>query len=60
MADICERLSDACNGHPAAEIQWPHRLLHDAKDEIERLRALVEFFEKGGKPMGRVREELGI
>lgn len=38
MADIVDRLREACNGHPAAEIAWPHRLLHDAIAEIERLR----------------------
>lgn len=38
MADIIERLNEACNGHPHAKIPWPHRLLHDARDEIERLR----------------------
>jgi hypothetical protein len=38
MTDIIERLKEACNGHPAAKIPWPHRLLHDAIAEIERLR----------------------
>lgn len=36
--DIVARLNDACVGHPAARIPWPHRLLHDARDEIVRLR----------------------
>ena len=31
-------LREACNGHPFASVPWPHRLLHDAADEIERLR----------------------
>lgn len=35
--DIVERLRDACVGQPA-EIPWPHRLLHDAADEIASLR----------------------
>lgn len=39
--DIIARLNDACVGHPAALIPWPHRLLHDARDEIERLRAAL-------------------
>jgi site-specific DNA-methyltransferase (adenine-specific) len=30
-------LRQACNGHPYAKIPWPHRLLHEAADEIERL-----------------------
>ena len=29
------RLRYACNGHPYAKIPWPHRLLHEAADEIE-------------------------
>ena len=39
--DIVKRLHDACVGHPAAQIPWPHRLLHDAADEIDRLRGLL-------------------
>ena len=31
------RLREACNGHPFATVPWPHRLLHEAADEIERL-----------------------
>ncbi|NGO63911.1 hypothetical protein G6N76_09505 [Rhizobium daejeonense] len=38
MTDIVEQLNEACNGHPAATIPWPHRLLHSAADEITRLR----------------------
>jgi len=41
LPDIIARLSDACVGHPAARIPWPHRLLHEARDEIERLRSEV-------------------
>lgn len=36
--DIVDRLLDACVGQPA-KIAWPHRLLRDAVDEINRLRA---------------------
>lgn len=36
------RLREACVEHPAAEIKWPHRLLHEAADEIERMRAEVD------------------
>ena len=36
--DILDRLRAACIGHPAATIPWPHRLLHDAIAEIDRLR----------------------
>lgn len=39
MIDILARLLEACNGYPHAKIAWPHRLLHDAHDEIERLKA---------------------
>lgn len=42
MTDIIDRLKEACNGHPAAKIPWPHRLLHDAISEIEHLRAVVD------------------
>lgn len=37
--DIIERLREACVGHPDARVPWPHRVLHDAIDEISRLRA---------------------
>ena len=46
MSDIVERLRAAANGHPAAEISWPHRVLHDAADEIERLRARLAEAER--------------
>lgn len=36
--DVLARLKAACVGHPNAKIAWPHRLLHDAIAEIERLR----------------------
>ena len=39
--DIVERLKEACIGHPFARIPWPHRLLHDAIAEIERLRGIA-------------------
>lgn len=38
--DIVTRLGAACVGHPHAKIPWPHRLLHDAIAEIEKLRAI--------------------
>lgn len=41
MSDIVERLKDACNGSPAT-IPWPHRVLHNAIAEIERLRSLAQ------------------
>lgn len=34
---IPARLRAACRGHPAAQIPWPHRLLHEAADRIEEL-----------------------
>lgn len=40
MSDIVERLRDACNGHPYAKIPWPHRVLLEAADEIERQRRI--------------------
>lgn len=39
MSDIIDRLNEACKGYPAA---WPHRLLHDAISEIERLRGVAQ------------------
>jgi hypothetical protein len=38
---IKDRLRAACVGHPHASIPWPHRLLHDAIAEIERLETLT-------------------
>ena len=40
--DILDRLKAACVGHPHARIAWPHRLLHDAIEEIESLRKAVQ------------------
>lgn len=37
--DLVERLNAHCVGHPYSKIEWPHRLLHDSRDEIERLRS---------------------
>jgi hypothetical protein len=37
--DLRQRLLDSCVGHPAAGIPWPHRLLHEASDELGRLDA---------------------
>jgi hypothetical protein len=42
ILDCSDRLRQACNGHPSAEIPWPHRLLHEAAQEIDHLRAQVE------------------
>ena len=46
MTDIVERLRGNAIGNPA-RIPWPHRLLHDAAEEIERLRAALEFYGPG-------------
>ncbi len=35
MSDLVERLRAACVGRPA-KIAWPHRILHEAADEIEK------------------------
>ena len=37
--DIIDKLLAACVGHPVTNIPWPHRVLHDAAEEITRLRA---------------------
>jgi len=36
--DIVNRLREACVGHPYAAIPWPHRILHEAAEEIDSLR----------------------
>lgn len=41
MTDILDRLKEACNGHPHAKIEWPHRVLHAAIAEITTLRERV-------------------
>ena len=46
MSDIKDRLLAACNGHPTAAIPWPHRLLHDAIDQIEAQQARIEALTK--------------
>ena len=40
-ASVQQRLLDACVGKPA-KVPWPHRLLHDGADEIDRLQAVNE------------------
>ena len=38
MSDVdvlIDRLKAACDGHPAAKVAWPHRLLHDAIEALE-------------------------
>lgn len=40
-------LRHACNGHPAAQIPWPHRLLHEAADHIESLESTLSKLEAG-------------
>lgn len=42
-ADICEKLLAHCKGHPHTQIAWPHRVLHEAREEIERLRSAIEW-----------------
>lgn len=58
MADIVERLMFACNGHPAAKIEWPHRVLHDAADEISALRTRAEAAEKRCAELEAALEEM--
>ena len=42
MSEIVKRIRAACDGHPAAQIPWPHLLLHEAADDIERLEAALK------------------
>lgn len=44
--NLVMRLRSACNGHPTALIPWPHRLLHDAASEIERLTLALNGYGK--------------
>lgn len=40
MNHIAKKLLDACVGHPDAKIEWPHRILHEGIEEIERLEGI--------------------
>lgn len=58
---LVERIRAACNGHPHAKIAWPHRILHEAADELERRAAAIERLvaerdeaRKALKPFGRL------
>ena len=53
MTDILNRLRDASSGHPDAIIPWPHRVLHEAADEIERLRDALMKIEYLDRPQVR-------
>lgn len=51
--EVVKRLRAACNGHPAAKIPWPHRLLHEAADLIEKqlrgsLQGSIDAHDGGG------------
>lgn len=56
-ADICEKLRAHCKGHPHAKVAWPHRVLHEAREEIERLRSAIEWALGMGKDGFRPRME---
>jgi len=45
MTDLVERIRGACDGHPHAKIEWPHRILHEAADRIEALEAALREIE---------------
>ena len=66
--DITQRLRAKCVGRPAS-IQWPHRLLHDAANHIEKLQAELlhsrareteyqEGFEEGWKAAEKANQKL--
>lgn len=68
--DITQQLRAKCIGRPAS-IQWPHRLLHDAANHIEKLHAELlhsqareteyqEGFEEGWKAAGKANQKLAI
>lgn len=56
MGDIVDRLREP-NGMADSALSPGER--RDAADEIDRLRALVEFYEKGGKTLEDVKAEIG-
>lgn len=59
MNDLPERLRQMCVGHPNAEIPWPHRILHEAADEIVRLREALHDI-AGCAMNGSLFEELAL
>lgn len=58
MTDIVEKLRGASSNHPDAVIPWPHRVLHEAADEIERLREAVMGLCVSNGKLGDENEEL--
>lgn len=40
---LVRRLSEACSGRPHAKIACPHGLLHDAKNELERMQRVLDL-----------------
>jgi len=45
MNAVAAKLRAACDGHPHATIAWPHRILHEGADEIERLENVLRLKE---------------
>lgn len=56
--DIVEKINSACVGHPHALIPWPHHLLHDAVNEIQRLRAELEECRRDAERYRWLREKI--
>ena len=48
--ELVERLRAACNGHPHTTIAWPHRVLHEAADELTALTAKVALLTEALRP----------
>lgn len=57
-SSIPDRLRQVCNVHIFAKIAWPHRLLHEAAEEIERLQRLLDAEEAALKQERAVRKNL--
>jgi hypothetical protein len=43
MATVAQKLRDLCVGHPAAEVPWPHRTLHEAADALDEALAALRL-----------------
>src|SRR6266540_1265606 len=46
IAEVQAKLLQSCNGHPNAEISWPHYILHQAHAAIEQLQRQLTDAEK--------------
>lgn len=57
MTPLAQKLRDACNGHPTAQIPWPHRLLHEAADALDAVHSALK--EISNIDMGETEDDFG-